>query len=73
VITHPRYGAVTNPRGKSQQEEKYENQGFSFRKLLGCRRVDGVASNGQASKENFGIEVKRNRSANDTGDAQPSP
>ena len=51
LATHPRYRAATNLRGKSQQEEKHENQRFNFRKLLGCRRVDGVASNGQAGKE----------------------
>ena len=68
LATHPRYGAATNLRGKSEQKEKYENQRSNLRKLLGRRRVGGVASNGQASKEIFGVEVKTDGSANDTGD-----
>jgi hypothetical protein len=44
--THPRYQGATNLTEKSQQEEKYENKRFNFRKLLGYRRVDGITSDG---------------------------
>lgn len=69
LSTHPRYRGATNLSERSQQEEMHENKRRNFRKLLGCRRVDGVASNGQASKEIFDGEVKTDGSANDTDDA----
>jgi hypothetical protein len=67
--THPRYHGATNLREKSQQEEKHENKRSNFRKLFGCRRVDGVASDGYAGQEIVGLGVKTSGSTNDTGGA----
>ena len=51
----------------------HENQTFTFHKLPGCRRVDCFAFIWQTGKEIFGVEVKTNGSANDTGEPQLSP
>ena len=40
---------------------------------LGCRRVNGVTSNGEAGEEIFGVEVKTNGSENRSSGAVDGP
>src|SRR5262249_14224752 len=66
------FGAARDTR-EITQEERDENQRLIVRKLLGCRRVDGLTSNGQAGKEIFAVQGEKSCSANHAGGAKFSP